>query len=370
MKDDVSNYSENDLLESMLTEPDDDSGVSKPTSIRTGIALTELEKASPRQDVRRPNATRWMYNPYAVIDLRNKPASCGMQFLPNVVFQKVQSFSTRVAPVSHDSIAAVAVTSDTGAALMGDGLSTDGYDKQARTSYMIARELEEHYGDKGVVVIEEITGEDDDNTAAQLNALLFGESVRCVEDPNFGDDFPVPVLPLLLETLDANVRQNINDLDPDTKAIVKGVATRVRNAIGMAMRNCRALIDVAQQRLLDDKNPNRTLSPAEQRCYLALGEDIPNQLPFLGKSMAAAVNRGGGAIDSEALGRGIAQGLAKAGVGAGSIPETAQKAVETIPSIPVSVPTMTHPGSSDFEVTSDDIEQVETGPSSVRKKGK
>jgi hypothetical protein len=324
-------YSENDLLSDVLNEASQEPLA--PKTIKTGIAGNQVDPPKAREDSIRPNAVRWVFNPFEVINLMNKPASCGMLYLDNIVFNKVRSLKINVANSSHDKIAN----------LPNDPHDPDRYNKFDRTSYMIARELEEHYGDKGVVTIEELTGEDDGATAGGLNQILFGDEVPCVEDIN-DPEHPCPVLPTVLEIMGERLSTELPKLDAQTQTAVKAVARTVRIAIGRAMTNAQARIDIAQARVLDDKQPNRTFSPAEQRCFLALGQEVPNALPFVGRSQAYGQSQG---IDEAKLGRAIAAGI-----------NGAAAAPRGIPNIPAT--TKTGAVEDSFEVTESDVVEAET----------
>jgi hypothetical protein len=340
-------YSESDLLKEIMSEPEE--STLAPKTIRTGVAGNQANPAKTVEDGIRPHAVRWVFNPFEVINLMNKPASCGMLYLDNVVFNKIRSLKINVANSSHDKIAN----------LPNDPHDPDRYQKFDRTSYMIARELEEHYGDKGVVIIEELTGEEDDGIAAGLNQILFGEEVFCAEDVN-DPDRPCPVLPTLLEVMGARLADQLPTLDAETKSAVKNAAKTVRVAIGRAMSNAQTRIDYAQARVMDDKQPNRTFSPAEQRCFLALGLEVPNALPFVGRSQAQGQMQG---IDEAKLGRAIAAGLSGA--------QAAPTFAPSIPNIPATAKTGAKIDDDSFIVSESDIEIAETpGGSRVSKKNK
>ncbi len=261
-------------IEDFLGEDESEQvGLNEPVAIKTGTAGNFREE-SQKANVIKPNATRWLFNPFEVIDLRNEPTSCGMSYLENIVFNRVRSLDVSIGKDIRDTTAATP----------GSIHNAENYTQFARTSLMIADELSNKHGDKGVIQIPELLETEED--AASLNQLLFGDEVECVVDIN-SPDHPCPVLPNLLEKMWVNVQTNIQNLDPESKDVVLKVARRIRDAIALAIRNCRQRIEIAQKRLLDEKNPNRYLSHAEQRCYLALGEEIPNQMPLLTKSATA-----------------------------------------------------------------------------------
>jgi hypothetical protein len=261
--------------------------------IKAGISGNTKPEAQKTQG-KNPNLTRWVFNPFEIIDLRNEPTSCGMDFLENVTFNKVKSLDLKQPNNSHLELAAGQADPTSIA------YDETNYKKVPRTATMIADELCNKNGDKGVVDISTLVGQDDE-VAERLNVLLFGNDIPCVLDLN-DPERPCPVLPTLLEVMEANVK-SLAGLDEGTKDNVVKTAKLCRESIALAMRNARARINDAQKRFLDEKNPNRKLSPAEERCYLALGEEIPNQMPMLTKS---AVNNG---IDANTITKAVIAGV-------------------------------------------------------------
>lgn len=313
-------------IEDLLAEDGDESGefIHEAVNLKTGIG-GNVDLPESRRRGADPNATRWLFNPFEIIDLRNEPASCGMSYLKNVVFNRVKSIAMNVQQGDSYNLPT------------NQRHDPGNYSSYARTAEMIANELTSKHGAKGVVQITDLLGQADE-TAENLNLLIFGAEVECVVDVN-NPEFPCPVLPNLLEVIEQNLKANIVSLDDTTKAAVINSAKQIRKAIVDAMRNARARIDEAQKRILDEKNPNRMLSHAEQRCYLALGEEIPNQMPYLAKSQAAAINGVGGGIDGEALARAVVAGV-QAAVNV-NIPRTAPNVTVTEPVAPASDTTVT-----------------------------
>jgi len=299
-------------LEDLLAMEEAPAFAPENVNLRTGIGGNVAEE--PERTVgENPNATRWIFNPFEVIDLRNKPASCGMLYLQNVIFNKVKSLRINVGK-AYD------VTNNSP---LDAKHNPENYDRYDRTAYMIGRELEEQYGDKGVVIVEKMTGQDDE-TVENLNTLLFGSEVECAADMG-NPDHPCPNLPNLLEVLQENVQANVKGLDAGTRAVVLAVATQIRASIETAMRNARTRIDEAQKRILDDKNPNRTLSIAEQRCYLALGEEIPNVMPFTTRKAAGMFAPQGQSVSPGEIANAVTAGVVAAmAAGAGQAPAPAK----------------------------------------------
>lgn len=282
-------------IEDLLNE-EEESGefVQQPVRLKTGIGGNQIEEP-PMVKGQDPNATRWLFNPFEVIDLRNEPTSCGMDYLRNVVFNRVKSLDVNIGKSFNDTNQ-----------LPNTAHNPDNYNRFARTALMIANELANKNGDKGVIEVTELLGQSE-RMAADLNTLLFGDEVVCVIDIN-NPEHPCPVLPTLLETLEANVKQNSAGLDPAAKGTVLAIAKKVRESIALGMRNARTRIDEAQKRLLDEKNPNRNLSMAEKRCYLALGEQIPDQMPFLTRTAAQGFQQPAG-VSGDAIAKAVVAGV-------------------------------------------------------------
>lgn len=336
-------YSPSVGIEDLLLE-EEEVFVNKPVSLKTGTGVNIVESKPVNEGVK-PNALRWLFNPFEFIDLTNEPASCGIFYLENVVFNQIKSIDINLSNGSPFELA-----SSNQYDPQNLTHNPDAYRVARRTALMITDELLGKHGDKGVIGITGLL-EQDTQTAGDLNTLLFGEEVACVVDINH-PNHPCPVLPSLLESLDANMRTNLKRLDAETAAIVTSAAKQCRDAINLALRNCRTRIDTAQKRILDEKNPNRTLSYAEQRCYLALGEEIPNVMPFTTRSNSMGMNQPqGGALDSEALGRGIAAGLRDAGISpTPSVVEQAKTVVST----------NGNDKAPDFSVSEEDIADIDT----------
>lgn len=321
---------------SELMDMDAEAEMPQDVSLKTGVNVGDVPKLSMKADETRPNVTRWVFNPFAVVDLTNESAAFSVPFLNNVIFNKIESIPTRTQ--SHKPFDFNLTVGPS-----GDGAE---YTKIDRTAYQQAGDIIDKHGEKGVVILSDLFDYSEED-AAELNTLLFGSEIPCKVDLN-NERFPCPVLPNLLEVLQTNANEAIGiarrqgqGKDADT---IKSVAEEVRSAIGTAIKYARASIADAHNRFLDEKNPNRKFSPAEERCFIALGEEIPNQLPFITKSQAASAGQG---IDSEALGRGIAAGLADAGLSQPVIPPVtpgaaAEKAVENV----------------SFEVTDADLESA------------
>lgn len=297
-------YNPNASFEEILAE-DEGEFSGSPTSISTGVAGNVKPEPARRQGFN-PHATRWIFNPFEIIDLRNDGAPSGMDFIANVRFNRVKSIPTSIAANNPYDIAVMPVA---GAAPhdggpVGSEHDAGNYNRFTRSAWMIAVEMVNRYGDKGVVDIEELVGASDE-TAAAINHALFGDSVACVTDVN-SPEMPVPVLPLLLETLERNAR-SLDIADEQLRETALRVARRIRESIRRGIENARLRTAEARKRMLDERNPNRTFSVAEERCFLALGEEVPNQIPFVTRTAAQAVGSGG--FDASALAQAVVAGV-------------------------------------------------------------
>lgn len=297
-------YTPNASFEDLLAE-DENEFSGSPTSITTGLSGNIRPEPAKRQGFN-PHATRWIFNPFEIIDLRNDGAPSGMDYIANVRFNRVKSIPTAIAANNPYDIAAAPVTGSApeGGGPVGTEHDASNYNRFTRSAWAIAVEMVNKYGEKGVVDIEELTGAGDD-VAATINRSLFGTSVACVTDVN-NPEMPVPVLPLLLETLEQNAR-SLDIADEATRSLALRVARRLRESLRRAIENARLRTSEARKRMLDERNPNRTFSIAEERCFLALGEEVPNQIPFVTRTAAQAVGAGG--VDANALAQAVVAGV-------------------------------------------------------------
>lgn len=375
-------YNPSVTFEELLAEEQENEFSGAPTSISTGVTgnIKPEPKKSPGFN---PHLTRWIFNPFEIIDLRNDGASSGMDFIANVRFNRVKSIPTHVAVASPYDIAASPVIgqSPVDGGPIGTEHSESNYNRFTRSAWMIAIEMVNKYGEKGVVDIEELAGASDE-TAALVNQALFGAEVKCVTDVN-NPEMPVPVLPLLLEMLEHNAR-HVEIAHPETREVALKVARRVREAIRRAINNARIRTNEARKRMLDEKNPNRAFTIAEERCFLALGEEVPNQIPFVTRTAAQAVGAGG--IDPSALAQAVVAGVRAAqvrpvtpgasiptGLGGSTAPDMTEAELdatefESLIDEP-SVAAATEP--IDFTVSEGDVEEAEEAEADNKnKKGK
>jgi hypothetical protein len=302
-------------IEDLLNTEDEANEFASPSTILETGAEGNFEPEAEIDAIADPNATRWMFNPYAYIDLTNLPAGCGFPYLRNIVFNRVRTLTFHM---GKDVM-------QTSQAIPGGSHNPANYQQYSRTAYMIANELENKYGDKGVVMISELTGLEN---AAEMNKLLFGsDGIQAKEDVN-AEGHPIPVLPNVLEQLQINATKAIAEAADEDKPVIQAVARRVRDAIRLGIRHARLVIDEAQKRFLDEKNPNRYFSAAERRAFLALGEEVPSQLPLVTRSAAASASGAG------MSGNDIAQAVTAGVVAAmGSKPQgqVAEAPVQTLP---------------------------------------
>lgn len=334
---------------SEMMELDNEQDLPSEVILKTGVTVGDVPSLTKKDQSTRPNAVRWTFNPgVAVVDLTNESASYSVPFLGPIAFNKIQSIPTRVQ--AHKPFDMNLVP--------GPGGEDAEYDRIDRTSYQQAKDLEDKHSEKGVQILSQLFDAPDEDAAA-LNSLLFGSTIPCRPDPN-NDRFPVPVLPNLLELLHKNATAAIRNARADGAAadaeLIKSTAEELRDAIGRGIKWARAMIRDAQERFLDEKNPNRKFSALEERCYLALGEEIPDQLPLTTKARAAA-GHGNVSIDSEALGRGVAAGLASAGVTIGQTQAPAETPAADIPAVGSKAEEVLK--NIDFSVSEEDLANAE-----------
>lgn len=233
--------------------------------LQTGIAQAQTIGGARQQQIDL-NATRFLFNPFDVIDLRNGYPT-GHSFLDNGKFIAIDTIYRYVSN---------AMAKRSGKADGNDNGHNKGlYTTEARYAAHIAGELLDRYSTKGVVEVK-VTKEN----AARIAQSVLGESIPVEFDPN-NPDHPCPVIPAWLERIHKNVKNAPRNEDWDT---VVRVAEEVKKALNTALNYCQQVTNTAKATLLDAKAVNRSFSPHDIRCFIASGEEIPNELPFLTKS--------------------------------------------------------------------------------------
>lgn len=249
-------------------------------NLQGGVATSQTIDFA-KQQVIDVNKTRWLFNPFEVIDLQNG-FPCGHDFLPNGRFVEIgtvyrlvtNAIAKRAVGGSPDNI--TNSTHDPGL-----------YHPEPRPAAYIASDLTNRYAEKGVVAIAAIQTSDE---AGLLAKIVLGEQIPSADDLN-NPRHPVPVIPAWLEQIARNAAVAVRELNAAGEtaiaAKVAQCAEEVRASLTLALNYCRKATNAAKERIVDPKSANRYFDAHEQRCLLAMGEEIPNELPMVTASQNA-----------------------------------------------------------------------------------
>lgn len=247
------------------------------SNLQGGVAASQTVDFA-RQRVIDVNKTRYLFNPFEFIDLRNG-APCGHAYLNNGQFIQIDTVHRLVT----NAIAKRSGKDDGTNNTHDRGL----YHPEPREAIFIASDLTNRYAEKGVVEIQSIQNAQE---ADMLAKLVLGSPIPASDDLN-NPQHPVPVIPAWLEQIDRNVRNAVTELrnagENTIADKVTACASEVRAALATATLYCQRATNAARERISDAKSVNRFFDAHEKRCLLALGEEIPNELPLLTSSQNA-----------------------------------------------------------------------------------
>lgn len=250
------------------------------SNLQGGVATSQTVDFA-KQRVIDVNKTRYLFNPFEVVDLRNGVAPYGHPYLENGKFIEIGTVHRLVTNAKAER------------SVKGNSRSDNTHDAglyhpEAREAMFIARDLTTRYAEKGVVEIESIANAAE---ADMLSKLVLGTSIPSVEDIN-NPGFPVPVIPAWLEQIARNAKTAAKELKEagakDIAEKVTACTAEVRASLATAINYCQRATMAARERIADAKAINRFFDAHEKRCLLALGEEIPMELPLLTASQNAA----------------------------------------------------------------------------------
>lgn len=248
-----------------------------------GFTNANLINANP--NAVSPNAQRWLFNPFARINVSERPVS-GHLFLRPGAFIPISS----QIDMKPDTIVPALMPGS--AVSWGDngqqknGLATPeqiaaGYHAEVRSAEAIATELQSAYSDKGVVILESMTKFDDVAAVSALHQTLVEPGLTYTEDPHF-PEHPIPNLIVLESHLAGQAMQDAHAIASDKLAIdpvrlVNELLGSVRQAISL----CRTTTDEAQRVVANrTKGYTHTFDAWHKRCFIALGQTAPSDLPY------------------------------------------------------------------------------------------
>lgn len=258
----------NDFFSPDVFSNDIDEPLEANQSLPVGASLPDTGFAQHvvTDDVRE---NRYFFNPWMVCETRSLAAPVGYQFLPNGQIITVKAVTERRTPPDY-SYQSIPTPYDR---VGNPYLNT-------RQPGHIANDLILNYSAHGVTELTALRGIDDDAAIAGISKKVLGENVPVKVDIFF-EDHPCPVLPLWMERIEENVNAAVEHYrdSPDAVKMVTNVARNIRDAFSRARTAAKNLTDAAQSRMLQPNAANKKFDALERRAFIALGMDIPDQLP-------------------------------------------------------------------------------------------
>ena len=269
-------------MEQTATAPAFTTANGQDVAFDSGIA--KFENASPRQDINpnavSPHAVRWLWNPFAYVDVSDRPVS-GYLHLKAGQFIPITTQAERIPEPGQ-----IFGVSSPGKRFgeNGEHIGTAGADPngaryitQNRSAYKIANELADAYTDKGVQIIGSLTNVSNPQAVSQIYNELLREGLVFAQDQKH-PDYPVPNLSLF----DNHLR---NVALPKARAMeIEGVKPAdviadVIKSVEQAIAHCRGVTDEARRAIANNlPGFSKSFDAYQKRCFLALGEPVPNDL--------------------------------------------------------------------------------------------
>lgn len=255
---------------------------------------TEVAGYAPETDagefdqIRNASAVRWLFNPAAKIDVSRRAVGYEL----NERSERVTRSSVpagRLTPVRNMTIYVPPRDARTPGPQFARPATAVKQTLVPQTKYAfeIADELtsQQAYADTGLIVVEPLTGIEDEKTVRGIVRMLFGEKIKVATDPNLPGEL-IPVLPALLSYLDGPARQNIEQAftehhNPALQRTVEDARVALRGAVITGMTWARGIADTSRTQLKTRTPGGGTakieFDPRDRRAFLALGEPIPNE---------------------------------------------------------------------------------------------
>lgn len=227
-----------------------------------------------------PNAIRWLFNPFAFVNISNRPIS-GHHFLKAGVFIPITNQTDRQSVSGIATSPGKAFDWQNGNQPQANGTAEPGapkgsYRAVVRTAFAIASEIEDAYSDRGVRILETLTGFDDIEAIRTLHAELLAGGLEYNPDP-YQPDFPIPNLlkleNYLLKTAAGKV-QGLN-LTIDPIALINNLLVSVRQAKTTCLETTRDAKRVVANKTAGYQH---VFDAYASRCFIALGEAVPSDL--------------------------------------------------------------------------------------------
>lgn len=234
-----------------------------------------------------PNAIRWLFNPFAYIDVSGRPVT-GHLHLQAGVFIPITSQNNLIALPNQPALtpqAMYGVGNDLSYQQVGMSsnpmVTPPGYRSEPRTAYAIASELEDAYTDKGLRILPSLTKFDDMAAVSAIYKTFVEEGLIYTPDP-YQPGYPVPNLvaleSYLVNTAAPKAATFTDDLAVSPSAVIADILVAIRTAL----QTCRNVTREGK-RVVANKTTGYThvFDAYHTRCFLALGESVPSDLPFV-----------------------------------------------------------------------------------------
>jgi len=250
-----------------------------------------------------PHAIRWMFNPFAFVDISNRPVSGHIKplypgkFIPITSQTELVSTEIRAAftPMKHTNVGDDMSRMVTGLAPQ-DAIPA-GYSPSVRTAFAIASEIEDAYADRGVRILTALTKFDDVPKVEILWQTLVSPGLAYTPDP-FQPECPVPNLIILESHLMQRATQEAaafgDSLEVNPSALVADLLVAVRTAIQLCKNVTRDAKRVVANRTLGYQH---AFDAYQGRAFIALGEDVPSDVPQDARFMPNQVTAPSGELD-------------------------------------------------------------------------
>lgn len=242
--------------------------------------------AGPTQfdQVKDASAVRWLFNPAARIDVRDRvvgyePGPDGRpaarRFIRAGVLTPIRNVTYNVPPRNAHI---------PGPALGNPQARTQRLVAQTKYAVEVAEELTFAYAETGLVVIDALTGVEDDAAVSGIVRMLFGGKIQVVKDSMLPGE-QVPVIPSMMESLvaaSARIAEAFSkNPDPTLQARVESARAALLNSCRLGLGWARSLTDESR-RLLKSRTPGGGSAKIEyddrdRRAFAALGESVPQE---------------------------------------------------------------------------------------------
>lgn len=246
--------------------------------------------ATPAQN---PSTPRWLFNPFAYIRLEDRPNTGHASFEAGC-FYPIQN---KPNPYSISGITQSGMPSGKGTAVMTVARESNGdhiapsqsadIRFEMRSAYAIADELTAAYADKGLMEIPALFGVTDFESVNLFDKALFQPGLKYRQD-SFLPEHPVPDLirfERYLRTEGISAARILDEANPESTIKAVALVSDVLKSVAQGIKYCREVTGHAKQ-VVANKTTGyiHSFGAHHSRCFLALGEDVPSDIPFVAPS--------------------------------------------------------------------------------------